>query len=168
MFNDFNAVGWISNNYAHVHLEPETESAVVNFSLMWNVFEGQFLNNYATVGKLEELVGEYEDDHFADDRLIKLFLFYRKRYVQDGTVNEKFQSLNFRSRDRKEFVEEVILNHTHITKDVVLASLIIVYRIRNNLFHGLKSFHLLNDQKENLNAASYLLSIIMECFENRF
>ena len=44
----------------------------------------------------------------------------------------------------------------------MLALMIIVYRLRNNLFHGIKSVHMLNDQVQNLDNASHCLAAILE------
>jgi len=43
----------------------------------------------------------------------------------------------------------------------VLASLIIVYRLRNNLFHGLKEIGALNEQVQNLDVACRVLAIVL-------
>lgn len=167
MPNNFNAVSWISHNYANVYIDEPSQIAVVNFSLMWNVFEGQFCNNSVSVAKLDSIAEEIASGEFSEEEIQQIFDFYKNRYVENGTVNDRFDNLNFRPRDRREFVEEVILNHNHITKDSILALLIIVYRLRNNLFHGLKSFNLLHNQAENLNYASTFLSLVMECLKVR-
>ena len=43
--------------------------------------------------------------------------------------------------------------------------MIIVYRLRNNLFHGLKSIPTLNDQVANLNMACRALASIVQALE---
>lgn len=167
MLNNFNAVAWISHNYANVYIDEASQTAIVNFSLMWNVFEGQFCNNSVSVAKLDSIAEEVANGNFPAPAIEQIFNFYRNRFIEDGTTNWRFDSLNFRANDRKEFVREVVLNRNRDTKDVILASLIIVYRIRNNLFHGIKAFNLLHDQAENLNSASAFLSLVMECLRDR-
>jgi hypothetical protein len=49
----------------------------------------------------------------------------------------------------------------------LLAVLIIVYRLRNNLFHGLKKVDGLNDQADNLNMACRTLASVLEASEDR-
>jgi hypothetical protein len=46
----------------------------------------------------------------------------------------------------------------------LLAVLIIVYRLRNNLFHGLKTLWMLNDQIFNLDKASRTLAAIVKAY----
>lgn len=164
--NNFNAVSWISNNYADVYIDEETQRAVVNFSLMWNVFEGQFCDNGANVAKFELLAEEITKRNYPEQEVKEIFLFYRNLFIENGETNWRFESLEFRRNDRKDFVKEVILNHNHISKDAFWAALIIIYRIRNNLFHGVKAFHLLHNQSENLNTASAFLALIMEQLKN--
>jgi hypothetical protein len=43
--------------------------------------------------------------------------------------------------------------------------MIIVYRLRNNLFHGLKSISTLNDQVTNLDMACRALAAIVKASE---
>ena len=166
MLNNFNAVEWISHNYANVYIDEASQIAVVNFSLMWNVFEGQFCNNSASVAKLDSIAEEVANGNFPNQAVRQIFSFYKNRFIENRTTNRRFDNLNFRANDRKEFVRDVVLSQNHSIKDVILASLIIVYRIRNNLFHGIKSFNLLHDQAENLNAASAFLSLVMETLKN--
>jgi len=58
-------------------------------------------------------------------------------------------------------VESVLLGEANGKGAVLLALLIIIYRLRNNLFHGLKTLDILNDQVENLKTATYCLSIVL-------
>ncbi|OYY86196.1 MAG: hypothetical protein B7Y46_06395 [Acidovorax sp. 28-64-14] len=46
-------------------------------------------------------------------------------------------------------------------EDEMLALMIIVYRLRNNLFHGLKSFEMLNEQVKNLDNASRCIAAVL-------
>jgi hypothetical protein len=46
--------------------------------------------------------------------------------------------------------------------------MIIVYRLRNNLFHGLKSIDMLNEQVDNLNMAAKCLAAILESLPSRW
>ena len=58
-------------------------------------------------------------------------------------------------------MEEVLLGQRQNLSDKVLALMLIVYRLRNNLFHGLKTLEMLNDQVHNLNTASRCLGVLM-------
>ena len=64
-------------------------------------------------------------------------MHFRQRYVSDGGTNHKFQSLHFRKNDRRELVEAVLLGNDVPPTEMVKALLIIAFRLRNNLFHGL-------------------------------
>jgi hypothetical protein len=44
--------------------------------------------------------------------------------------------------------------------------MLIVYRLRNNLFHGIKTLETLNDQIDNLNTASRCRGVLMTLFHS--
>jgi len=46
--------------------------------------------------------------------------------------------LHFKSADHKELVENVLQGNTKDEADILSAILIIIYRLRNNFFHGKK------------------------------
>ena len=69
--------------------------------------------------------------------------------------------LNLRDEDKP--LVEAVLNGNEISPEkVLLAILMIVYRYRNNLFHGEKSIRDLPNQIDNFRNANQLLMVFME------
>jgi hypothetical protein len=92
------------------------------------------------------------------------FQYFKNRYTENGTTNGRFEHLNFRNGDRKEFVANVLLSNENVTSDIVLALSIIVFRYRNNLFHGSKNFMQIALQEENFRNANQVIKSILTHF----
>lgn len=90
------------------------------------------------------------------------------RYCTTDGFGDRFEGLYFRSNDRRNHVESVLVEGPASLKDMLLALMIIVYRLRNNLFHGLKTLDTLNDQVQNLAVASRCLAAVLEAVPSRF
>jgi hypothetical protein len=88
--------------------------------------------------------------------------FWRERYVTDTKLNKVFERLAFRPDDRREQVEAVLRGENNDPESQLLAVMIVIYRLRNNLFHGLKQIDTLNDQVPNLTTACQVLAGIVE------
>jgi hypothetical protein len=155
---------WINKFLStRVPISLEDVDSVLCFSLLWNMFEGLVCGKNASIPKIEMAVEkimragnlnprDYED-HLA---------YFRRRYVEDGSVNDRFDGLRFRPRDREDLVRDVLVGQVSAAGDILLALLIIVYRFRNNLFHGEKSLRELPSQKGSFSVANCILMQVME------
>lgn len=136
--------------------------AIRNFTVMWNLFEGLLCNSNATVSAFGRLVKELPANGHQSGSLHSAFIYYQQRYTHAGCTNDLFNQLNFRANDKKENVTTTLLSSNPTIQETSFALLVIIYRLRNNLFHGLKSFDQLNDQAENLNRAAAGLAAFMK------
>lgn len=82
--------------------------------------------------------------------------------MSDGGTNHKFQRLNFRRNDRRELVEAVLLEDDVVPGEIAKALLIIAFRLRNNLFHGIKWAYEMRDQQRNFEHATIVLTRILD------
>jgi hypothetical protein len=151
-------VEWINERYGTNYTEEQLVN-VKDFSLLWNIFENVVCNSNCNVDLLDEKLNPIEFD-------IEIFRYnleyFKNRYILDGDTNDRFEHLHLRNGDRREFVVSVLLGNDDTPNDIVLALAIIVYRYRNNLFHGLKDFMRINLQEENfINANNVLKSILL-------
>ena len=64
--------------------------------------------------------------------------YSRDRYVADGQFSYHFDYLHLRANDAARLVRRVLTGEDGAPANSAAAVLIIVYRFRNNLFHGLK------------------------------
>jgi hypothetical protein len=161
----FDAATWIAQNtYGGTRLTPEATAAVANFTMMWNLFEGIVCGNRADVQQFESLAARLSEAAVAPDVMNSIndcLAFWTFRYRTPEGFTDRFLGLYFRKNDRREIVEEVLLGQRESLSDKVLALMLIVYRLRNNLFHGIKTLEMLNDQVHNLNTASRCLGVLM-------
>jgi hypothetical protein len=161
----FDAKHWITENMlGGTELRPEATSAVASFTMMWNLFEGVVCGNHANVNEFERLAARLADAPVDEGDLGSLedcLAFWSFRYRNPEGFSSRFDGLHFRPNDRREIVEDVLLGNRGDLKDKLLSLMVIVYRLRNNLFHGLKTIDMLNDQVQNLNTASQCLGTLL-------
>lgn len=150
-------IEWINEKFGTEFTEEQLIN-VKDFSLLWNIFENLVCGNRCNVNRLEEKLNPiaFQIADFQEN-----FEYFQNRYIENGTTNGRFEHLNFRNGDRKEFVANVLLGNENITSAKVLALTIIVYRFRNNLFHGLKNFIQIDQQEENFRNANQILKNIL-------
>lgn len=158
----FDAHAWArSSLHDAPKLHSDTLLTVAGFTFVWNLFEGIACNSHVTVPELDRVATRLT--HLLKITDIKQSLsFYRFRYVKDGELQDLFYGLNFRQPDKQELVASVLKDKGTSHHENIMALLIIAYRIRNNIFHGLKSVHIWDDQAQNISEASRILSIAFE------
>lgn len=88
--------------------------------------------------------------------------YFQHRYLSEGATNHKFDALNFRRNDNRELVEAVLLGTVDDASDKVKALLIVVFRLRNNLFHGLKWAYEMRDQKANFEHGIIIMTRVLD------
>jgi len=151
---------WINNRF-RTNFSENDLSSIKDFSLIWNVFENIVCNNNCSVVRLTERLNpiDFELAEFEES-----LNYFKNRYVDNGVTNERFGHLNFSHNDRRELVENVLLGNDIEISNIVLALTIIVYRYRNNLFHGLKQMEFIDQQQENFENANLILIAILRHF----
>jgi hypothetical protein len=157
-------LGWINSYLAHdAALSYEEIESTRNFALIWNIFEGSCCTQSASISKLAEVAervnrgGQVLENDFA-----QAIAYFSDRYIKNGIPNHTFDTLYFRPNDRKNFVERVLKGELTEAKDILLALLIIIFRLRNNFFHGIKSMHSIITQSDNFLHANRVLRRVIE------
>lgn len=150
-------IEWINNRFQTDFTENDLKN-IKDFSLLWNIFENLVCNRNCSIKKMEEclnqidfLLADFEDP----------LLYLKERYTVNNKTNERFEQLRITPSATKEFVRQVLLENDNNPSNIILALAIIVYRYRNNLFHGEKNFRLLNEQEENFSIANQILKLIL-------
>ena len=150
-------ITWLNNKFGTTYTE-ETLSEIKNFTLLWSIYENLIFNNSFSIGRLETEIN-IRDIRFRD--YADIFTYFQGRYTENGSVNNRFQYLSFRPNDRETFVRDVLLGQIQDNNSKILAIGIIIYRFRNNLFHGLKDITQLHGQIDNfIFANNYLKRFI--------
>jgi hypothetical protein len=107
--------------------------------------------------KVTELLKPEEFEKYKD--------YFVKRYIEGNNTNDKFENHLFRPREDPKLkicVRSVLKGETEDISDIMTALLIIVYRYRNNFFHGNKWAYKFEGQLNNFEIANELLMKIME------
>lgn len=168
----FKASEWIAHNTrGGTKISSEAQEVVASFTTMWNFFESTLCENRASLTAFEQSCERLELEGIEPQTIQALdecLSFWSFRYRTPEGFSPLFDSLYFRPNDKRAHVESVLKGNATSPKEKLLALMIIVYRLRNNLFHGLKTLDMLNDQVQNLSNASRCLAAILEAIPSRF
>ena len=147
----------------YAQLSDAERSAIANFTLLWSAMEGRMLKSNANPATLTDVVKALNaQGGLQRERFDKGLAYFRDRYFQGGTFNDRFEQLLFRKNDLRPLVEAVLSGKDEDIGQVVIALLMIAYRLRNNLFHGVKWAYGIQGQQPNFGHASDVLMRILE------
>jgi hypothetical protein len=90
-----------------------------------------------------------EKNLLSADSFLNEFMYFRDRYVGKSGVTHRFGHLNLRNGDMPDLVRQTLMSKEPTALDVAATVLTIIYRYRNNLFHGVKWSYELRGQLEN-------------------
>jgi hypothetical protein len=93
-------------------------------------------------------------------------MHFTNRYYKGDHLTHAFFALNFRRGDRRELVERVMRGQTSNESEILSAILIIVFRLRNNLFHGTKWAYGIQGQLANFRNANKVLMSVIEMHQS--
>ena len=151
---------WLNNKYGTNFSEDDLKN-VKDFSLIWNVFENSICGNNFSIQRFQQdITNRNIDVNMFESHLS----YFKNRYLENETFTNRFRYLYFRTNDRKELVERVLLGTDTDPNNIILAITIIVYRFRNNLFHGLKEMQNIDQQNQNFEVANSFLTILIDKF----
>lgn len=144
-------------------LRGAERDAVTGFLHFWALFEGRLVDERAGPGKICDLAARWREDGLAHSAPVQAALAYwRRRFFAGGVPNERFENLLFRPNDRGELVEAIMAEERDDAESTLAAVLLIIYRLRNNLFHGLKWQYGLAGQEGNFRHANEVLMEVLE------
>lgn len=151
-------IDWINNKYG-TNLTDNDLAEIKNFTLLWNIFDNTIFNTAFSIGLLDQ---EITNRNLQFAPFTNVLIYFQNRYTENGQTNFRFNHLNFRQNDREALVRAVLTNANNNDHDKILAIGIIVYRFRNNLFHGHKNFMEIGQQTENFLNANLFLRIFLD------
>lgn len=144
------------------NLSPAEHEALQRFTLLWTLFEVQVIENSASAIKIAEVIGRIDPQIIEACRFQEQLGYFQDRYVEEGNINYRFEHLHLRNNDNPELVRSVLLGENKDVEAQLIACLTIVYRFRNNFFHGLKWAYGLQDQLDNFTHSANLLRKCLE------
>lgn len=145
-------------------LPDKEREAIMHFTFLWSFFEAKALDTSASAHKILALTHKWASNGWLEE--IAPFepglTHCRDRYFQNGVATGHFKDLNWRRWDCQELVAAVISGENTDPADSVAALLIVVLRLRNNLFHGGKWADGLSGQLTNFENANKALMAALE------
>ena len=168
MIKSFDELNWIITFFDNgVDLKTKGIDRVRNFTLLWNLFETYACNKNANINSIKQAVDNInQSENITSETMSQYVDYFSDRYFNaDGTSKQSFDGLKFDSRPNgkyvKEFVKRVLIRQIVDPKEILKALLVILYRFRNNLFHGEKKVVSLNGQIDNFKVANHILADVL-------
>jgi len=160
----FDATAWLERNApGYGQLPDEARNAITEFSLLWSLFESQILNESASASAIIKKCEFLDASGLLHERdFVDCLSYFQTRYSEYGTLGPRFEGLYLRKNDKRDLVAKVILGGEASVAEKLAACLIVVYRYRNNYFHGIKWAYRFHDQLENFQHSNRLLAYVMD------
>lgn len=129
------------NNY---NFNEETVIEIGKFAILWNIFENTKCDKDCNSSKLKHLVIDQKTNEFWK----RLSLIFKNRVIVNKTDTFGYaeNKLSLGNKLTTEQKEKVIAFIESKGKECLFGGLIAIYRIRNNMFHGLKDWTNLDNQ----------------------
>ena len=158
----FDVTEWINSKLGSA-LDEKAIKSIKDFSLVWNIFEDRACGNHPSLSMFEKFIDSISASLDSAEKITtNTFEYFEKKYVDKDKINLRFTFLNLRVSDNRAFVEGTLLAKTPSLRDKALASLIIISRYRNNLYHALTDMTQIHEQKENFRIANRFLATTLE------
>jgi hypothetical protein len=144
-------------------LPEDDRAAIFNFTFLWSLFEAQVMGNFARADRILAKVDEWREADMLDaDQYDGELAYFRQRYFANGEFTHHFDHLHLRPADQPDILQSVLDGRNNDARDRLLTVLIIVWRFRNNLFHGEKWAYQLQGQLPNFTHANAVLMRLLE------
>lgn len=152
-------IAWLEQHVpGFEHLPEADRQAILQFSLLWSLFEAKALQSKASSRAILTLVKRWAAQIYLNITPFEESLeYFRQRYFLNGEPTEHFDGLRLRANDSPDLVRAVLKRENNTPADCVAALLIVVYRLRNNLFHGVKWDYGIQGQLNNFKHANSVL-----------
>jgi len=153
MDSDFSFISSMTNGFNDLTKEEHLE--IYKFTLLWSLFEARIMKENANARSIPQKI---RNKRVSSNLWFEPHLrYFQNRYITSGTTNPKFQRLQLRPSDNEALIKDVLTGINQVVEDQLITSLMIVYRYRNNLFHGPKWAYDIKDQLNNFKHANSLL-----------
>ncbi|MFT6910763.1 MAG: hypothetical protein ACJAS1_007500 [Oleiphilaceae bacterium] len=142
-------------------LSPDELSEIQQFTLLWSLFESRKLDRRGSIEKIEEKVNALNIEAIQCEPVLD---YFKQRYYPNETESDYFDGLNINNCIVKSRIGVTLRGETLDPYELLIVCLIIIYRYRNNLFHGEKWVYGIKDQKQNFENANELLKVCLRLF----
>jgi hypothetical protein len=144
-------------------LTGEERSAIVDFSLLWSLFEARILHNAGNANSICAAVdGWRQAGTLQAEAYDQQLAYFRQRYFANGAFTHHFDHLYLRLNDQVPLIRSVIDGSNNNQSHEVATVFVVILRYRNNLFHGMKWQYQLAGQLDNFTNANCALMTALE------
>ncbi|MPX90430.1 hypothetical protein [Salinivibrio sp. VYel1] len=153
---------WLSEKAPAFGELPEREKmAIMDFALLWSFFESRCLGNKANIPQIRDYAQQLPHTTVNSYEIDQISSYFRARYTENGEYSYRYHHLRLeRSGNPQEVTAMLLGGADH--REALIGCLAILYRYRNNLFHGEKWEHEIQGQQENFERATSLLRWLMD------
>lgn len=162
-----NELRWLEHNRHYENIDESKLKNIFYFTLIWNIFEKECCENFAEIGFHPRCIAEKLTSKINTSVLNDVCGYFKDRYVANNKTKTIFNDFKF-GKDAndgkvyKDFVRKTLLANNASNKDKIQSLLYIAFRLRNNLYHGIKEVSKLYDQNENFKQINLLLMEIID------
>lgn len=175
MIEPFDELQWTMDFFDNaVDLNVDGINRVRNFVFLWNVFETFACNKHADLNSIRQSVENINQREQILAETFEPFIdYFSTRYFNpNGDTTYSVDGLKFRPGNNdqaaKAQVIAVLTRQMTDPKEILKALLFILYRFRNNLFHGNKQIVQLDNQVDNFIVANNILSIVLTTMKRNY
>jgi hypothetical protein len=158
------AIAWLEQRAPGFSaLAGSERDLIMHFSLLWSLFESEVLNTNASVSAIEHAVHEWNQAGLLTSQTFAVeAAYFKDRYYVEGAYTDRFAHLYLERSGNPQVVRHVLSGENSSPEGLAAAVLIIVFRYRNNLFHGEKWAYELQGQEQNFTHANKALMRAIE------
>ncbi|CAI1818719.1 Uncharacterised protein [Serratia fonticola] len=141
----------------------ETFESIQRFTLSFSLFEAKLLKCDGSQGESKNYASLFLSKELVDIKeLDRVFEYFAERYARNGDSTQRYSILcGDRGGKLQPVVAKTFSSQEQNSEDRLTACLYVLFRLRNNLFHGPKWLGNMDKQVPNLNAASDLILNIL-------
>ena len=103
-------IPWLEKQAIGFSELAETEyQTIMEFSLLWSLFEGEALETRGNANKIQAAVNKWANTgSLKHEKFEGSFKCFATRYFRNGEFTENFKKLNFLDGDIKELVQQAV------------------------------------------------------------
>lgn len=144
-----------------VEASSATLEEIQKFTVLWMIFEKYVCNENASYREIENQLNNVDSNHIKVILYEQELKYFHNRYV-DAQGHTKYFDNIFTTRNTDQAHEarclKVLKAETTDPLEILKGLSFLIYRYRNNLFHGVKDVMRLDDQRENFIYANSFLA----------
>jgi hypothetical protein len=137
--------------------------AIGEFMLLWSHYEAEALHTEGNANAIVHAVKLLrEQEKLTLEPFRPPIEHFSNRYYDGTKLTSAFDELRLKVNAHKTLVESVVRGQSSDEVEILSAILIIVLRLRNNLFHGTKWSYGLQGQYQNFCSANNVLMTVID------